>query len=84
MVGIIIFGFIGCFICGWFIGISGKEDRVTKFLIYFLAIVTFFLATVCLISWKQIVQEQVVFEHYNIIQEEITTTTYKIVPNGGI
>ena len=53
MGGVIIFGFIGCIICGWIIGISEKDDR-----------------------------GNVLFEHYNIIQEEITTTTYKIIPNG--
>ena len=77
MIGIILFGFIGCFICGWLIGISDNDDRVIKFLTYFIAIITFSLSIICLITWKEIIQEQVIFEHYNIIQEEVTTTKYK-------
>lgn len=84
MISIILFGFIGCLVCGWLIGISDKDDQGTKFLIYFMAILIFGLATMCLFSWKQIIQEQVIFEHYNIVQEEVTTTTYKIIPNGSL
>ena len=82
MIGIILFGFIGCLICGWLIGISDKDDRATKFLIYFITILMFSLSIAALFAWKQTIQEQVIFEHYNIVQEEVTTTTYKIVPNG--
>lgn len=84
MISIILFGFIGCLVCGWLIGISDKDDRVTKFLTYFIAITMFSLATICLFSWKEVIQEQVIFEHYNITQEEVTTTTYKIIPNGSL
>lgn len=84
MIGIILFGFIGCLVCGWLIGISDKDDRVTKFLTYFIAIIMFGLSIICLITWKEIIQEQVIFEHYNIIQKEVTTTTYKIIPNGSL
>lgn len=84
MIAITIFGFIGCLVAGWLIGISDKDDRSTKFLTYFIAILMLGLATICLISWKQIIQEQVILEHYNIFQEEVTTTTYKIIPNGSI
>lgn len=84
MAGIILFGFLGCLIAGWVIGISDKDDRGTKFLTYFIAILMFTLSIICLFSWKQVIQEQVVLEHYNIVQEETTTTTYKIVPNGSI
>lgn len=84
MISIILFGFIGCLVCGWLIGISDKDDRGTKLLTYFMAILMFGLATICLFSWKQTIQEQVIFEHYNIIQEEVTTTTYKIIPNGSL
>lgn len=82
MIGIILFGFIGCLVCGWLIGISDKDDKVTKFLTYFIAIIMFSLSIAVLFAWKQIIQEQVIFEHYNIVQEEVTTTTYKIIPNG--
>lgn len=82
MIGIILFGFIGCTICGWLIGICDKDDKATKFLTYFMAILMLGLGIICLFTWKQIIQEQVIFEHYNIVQEETTTTTYKIVPNG--
>lgn len=84
MISIILFGFIGCLVCGWLIGISDKDDRSTKFLTYFMAIIMFVLSIICLITWKQIIQEQVIFEHYNITQEEVTTTTYKIIPNGSL
>lgn len=84
MISIILFGFIGCLVCGWLIGISDKDDRVTKFLTYFIAIIMFGLSIICLITWKQIIQEQVIFEYYNITQEEVTTTTYKIIPNGSL
>ena len=84
MISIILFGFIGCLVCGWLIGISDKDDRGTKLLTYFMAILMFGLATICLFSWKQIIQEQVIFEHYNITQEEVITTTYKIIPNGSL
>lgn len=82
MISIILFGLIGCLTCGWLIGTTDKDDKFTKFLAYFMAIIMFGLSIICLITWKQIIQEQVIFEHYNIIQEEVTTTTYKIVPNG--
>ena len=84
MIGIILVGFIGCLICGWLIGISDKDDKVTKFLTYFIAIVMFSLSIAVLFAWKQVIQKQVIFEHYNIVQEEVTTTTYKIVPNGSL
>lgn len=51
---------------------------------YFMAIIMFGLATACLIGWKQVIQRQVILEHYNIVQEEVTTTTYKIIPNGSL
>lgn len=82
MIAIILFGFIGCIVCGWLVGMSDKEDKFTKFLAYFIAILTFGLSIAVLFTWKQTIQEQVIFEHYNIVQEEETTTTYKIVPNG--
>lgn len=82
MGGVIIFGFIGCIICGWIIGISEKDDRGTRILSYIMAGLMFFLGIMCLFAWKTTIQENVLFEHYNIIQEEITTTTYKIIPNG--
>ena len=82
MIGIILFGFIGCLICGWLVGISDSDDRVIKLLTYFIAIIVFGLSIICLITWKEVIQEQVIFEHYNIIQKEVTTITYKIVPNG--
>ena len=84
MIGIILFGFIGCLICGWLIGISDKDDKVTKFLTYFIAIIMLGLSIAVLFVWKQTIQEQIIFEHYDIIQEEVTTTTYKIVPNGSL
>ena len=84
MISIILFGFIGCLVCGWLIGISDKDDRVTKFLTYFIAIIMFGLSIAVLFAWKQIIQEQVIFEYYNITQEEVTTTTYKIIPNGSL
>ena len=82
MISIILFGFIGCTICGWLIGISNKDDKATKFLTYFMAILMLGLSIAVLFAWKQTIQEQIIFEHYNIVQEEVTTTTYKIVPNG--
>lgn len=84
MIGIILFGFIGCLICGWLIGISDKDDRFIKCLTYFITIMMFGLSIAVLFVWKQTIQEQVIFEHYNIVQEEVTTTTYKIVPNGVV
>ena len=84
MAGVILFGFLGCLIAGWVIGISDKDDRGTKFLTYFIAILMLTLSIICLFSWKQVIQEQVILEHYNIVQEETTTTTYKIVPNGSL
>lgn len=82
MIAIILFGFIGCATCGWLIGMCDKEDKTIKFITYFMTILTIGLSIVVLFTWKQIIQEQVIFEHYNIVQEEVTTTTYKIVPNG--
>lgn len=82
MGGVIIFGFIGCIICGWIIGISEKDDRGTRILSYMMAGLMLFLGIMCLFAWKTTIQENVLFEHYNIVQEEITTTTYKIIPNG--
>lgn len=84
MIGVILFGFIGCLTCGWLIGICDKDDKVTKFLTYFIAIVMFSLSVIVLFVWKEVIQEQVILNHYNIIQEEVTTTTYKIVPNGSL
>lgn len=82
MIAVILFGFIGCTICGWLVGITDKDDKFTKFLAYFIAITMFGLSIAVLFAWKQTIQEQVIFEHYNIVQEETTTTTYRIVPNG--
>lgn len=82
MIGIILFGFIGCLTCGWLIGTTDKDDKFTKFLAYFMTILMLGLSIAVLFTWKQIIQEHVIFEHYNIVQEEITTTTYKIVLNG--
>lgn len=82
MIGVILFGFIGCTVCGWLIGISDKDDKTTKFLTYSMAILMFGLSIAVLFAWKQTIQEQLIFEHYNIVQEEIITTTYKIIPNG--
>lgn len=82
MIAVILFGFIGCATCGWLVGISDKDDKFTKFLTYFIAILMFSLSIAVLFAWKQTIQEQVIFEHYNIVQEETTITTYKIVPNG--
>lgn len=84
MAGVILFGFLGCLIAGWVIGISKDDDTRTKVLAWIIAICMFTIATICLFSWKQVIQEQVVLEHYNIIQEETMTTTYKIIPNGSI
>lgn len=82
MIAIILFGFIGCTVCGWLIGLSDKDDKVTKILTYFMTILMFGLSIAVLFAWKQTIQEQVIFEHYNMVQEEVTTTTYKIIPNG--
>ena len=82
MIAIILFGFIGCLICGWLIGITDKDDKFTKFFAHLIAIITLVLGIICLFGWKEVIKEQVIFEHYNIVQEEVTTTTYKIVPNG--
>lgn len=82
MIGVIIFGFIGCMLCGWVIGLSDNDDKGTRILSYIIAILMLFLGIMCLFAWKTTIQENVLFEHYNIVQEEITTTTYKIIPNG--
>lgn len=82
MAGVIIFGFLGCMICGWIIGLSDNDDKGTRILAYIMACLMFFLGIMSLFAWKTTIQENVLFEHYNIVQEEITTTTYKIIPNG--
>lgn len=84
MVGIIIFGFIGCLVCGWLIGICKDEPIGTKALTYFITFLILFLSIGCLFGYREVYKEQVLREHYNIIQEEVTTTTYKIIPNGSI
>ena len=82
MIGVIIFGFIGCMLCGWIIGLSDNDDKGTRIISYIMAALMLFLGIMCLFAWKTTIQENVLFEHYNIVQEEITTTTYKIIPNG--
>lgn len=82
MIGVIIFGFIGCMLCGWIIGLSDNDDKGTRIISYIMATLMLFLGIMCLFAWKTTIQEQVIFEHYNIVQEEVTTTTYKIIPNG--
>lgn len=82
MIGVIIFGFIGCMLCGWIIGLSDNDDKGTRIISYIMAVLMLFLGIMCLFAWKTTIQENVLFEHYNIVQEEITTTTYKIIPNG--
>lgn len=82
MIGVIIFGFIGCMLCGWIIGLSDNDDKGTRIISYIMAVLMLFLGIMSLFAWKTTIQENVLFEHYNIVQEEITTTTYKIIPNG--
>lgn len=82
MIGVIIFGFVGCMLCGWIIGLSDNDDKGTRIISYIMAVLMLFLGIMCLFAWKTTIQENVLFEHYNIVQEEITTTTYKIIPNG--
>ena len=82
MIGVIIFGFIGCMLCGWIIGLSDNDDKGTRIISYIMAVLMLFLGIMCLFAWKTTIQENILFEHYNIVQEEITTTTYKIIPNG--
>ena len=82
MIGVIMFGFIGCMLCGWIIGLSDNDDKGTRIISYIMAALMLFLGIMCLFAWKTTIQENVLFEHYNIVQEEITTTTYKIIPNG--
>ena len=82
MIGVIIFGFIGCMLCGWIIGLSDNDDKGTRIISYIMAALMLLLGIMCLFAWKTTIQENVLFEHYNIVQEEITTTTYKIIPNG--
>lgn len=82
MIGVIIFGFIGCMLCGWIIGLSDNDDKGTRIISYIMAALMLFLGIMCLCAWKTTIQENLLFEHYNIVQEEITTTTYKIIPNG--
>lgn len=84
MVGIIIFGFIGCLIAGWLIGICKDEPIGTKALAYFIIFLMLFLSIGCLFGYREAYKEQVLREHYNIIQEETTTITYKFIPNGNI
>lgn len=82
MIGVIMFGFIGCMLCGWIIGLSDNDDKGTRIISYIMAALMLFLGIMCLFAWKTTIQENVLFEHYNIVQEEIITTTYKIIPNG--
>ena len=69
-------------LCGWIIGLSDNDDKGTRIISYIMAALMLFLGIMCLFAWKTMIQENVLFEHYNIVQEEITTTTYKIIPNG--
>lgn len=80
MIGVIMFGFIGCMLCGWIIGLSDNDDKGTRIISYIMAALMLFLGIMCLFAWKTTIQENVLFEHYNIIQEEVITTTYKIIP----
>lgn len=84
MVGIIIVAFIGCLLVGWLIGTCKDEPIGTKALAYFIAFLTLFLSIGCLFGYREVYKERILREHYNIIQEEVTTTTYKFIPNGGI
>lgn len=82
MIGIILFGFIGCMLCGWIIGLSDNDDKGTRIISYIMAVLMFIISIFVTIAWRDTIKDKVIFEHYNIIQEEITTTTYKIIPNG--
>lgn len=84
MVAIIIIGFIGCLIAGWLIGICKDESISAKILAYFIAFLMLFLSIGCLFGYREAYKEQVLREHYNIIQKETTTTTYKFIPNGNV
>ena len=84
MAVIIILCFLGCLITGYVLGISKDDDSKTKFLSWFLTLLMLGLSITCLFGWREVYKEQVLQKHYNIIQEETITTTYKIIPNGSI
>ena len=84
MVAIILFGFIGCLIAGWLIGICKDEPIGTKALAYFIALLMLGLSIGCLFGYREVYKKHILHEHYNIIEKTTTTTTYKIIPNGGI
>lgn len=81
MIGIILFGFIGCMLAGWTVGICDKDDRFTKNIAYLVALFILLTAIFFAFAWRDQIQANVVLKHYQI--EEVTTTTveYKIHEN---
>ena len=67
---------------GWLVGSSYLGDSPTdKTLSWLNLLLVTALFIVSLLAYKDMIIKSTIFEHYQI-QEEVTTTTYKIVPNG--
>lgn len=83
MIAVILFGFIGCMLAGWTVGICDKDDKSTKILAYLVAFFILLTAIFFAFAWRDQIRFNVVLKHYQI--EEVTTTTveYKIHENNN-
>ena len=75
------FGFIGCMLAGWTIGICDKDDKSTKILTYLIALFILLIAIFFTFTWRDQIQSNVVLKHYQIEETTITTVEYKVYEN---
>lgn len=80
----LILTFVGCIFAGYTLGTAKNDDSKLKWLARFLVILMFGLSICTLLACQEIYKNNLLYDHYNIIQKEVTTTTYKFIPNGVI
>lgn len=83
MVAVILFGFIGCMLAGWTVGICDKDDKSTKILAYLIALFILLVAIFFAFTWRDQIQSNVVLKHYQIEETTITTVEYKVHENNN-
>ena len=59
MVAVILFGFIGCMLAGWTVGICDKDDKSTKILAYLIALFILLVAIFFAFTWRDQIQSNV-------------------------
>lgn len=75
---VIVVGFIGCFIAGIVVEACQNDSKSVKILAWIMGILIIFLSSAMLASWKQMIERNVILDHYQIEQQIASDTTYII------